>query len=324
MSRQFIEDPLERKVTEACDSLWDALVDPREAYVDDEGLWWGGLGGAGTPAARSGLPCVTEEQLAAVRLESRRLAAGNEFAINGIENRISYLVGPGHSYRAAVRKGAPARPELVAEVQAVVDEFIDVNQWQCRQQEIVRRVDRDGEAFLRFFVAPDGVTRIRFVEPEQICAPQDRASVAAGREPRASFGIQTDPDDVETPLVYFIDGRPVDAHHIQHRKANVDANVKRGLPLYFPVRKNLRRVEKLLRNMSALAEIQSAIALIRKHRSAVRNGIEQFVAAGETASAVGSGASRRHLSQFAPARSSTPPAALSTTSPPRESTRPTL
>jgi hypothetical protein len=34
----------------------------------------------------------------------------------------------------------------------------------------------------------------------------------------------------------------------------------RGLPLFFPVRKNLRRVEKLLRNMSVVAEIQSAIA----------------------------------------------------------------
>ena len=47
--------------------------------------------------------------------------------------------------------------------------------------------------------------------------------------------------------------------------------MKRGLPLYFPVRKNLRRVEKLLRNMSAVAEIQSAIALIRRHRHGTRD-----------------------------------------------------
>ena len=66
-------------------------------------------------------------------------------------------------------------------------------------------------------------------------------------------------------LGYWIDGQLVDAAEIQHRKANVDANVKRGLPLFFPVRKNLRRAEKLLRNMSVVAEIQSAIAVIRKH-----------------------------------------------------------
>jgi hypothetical protein len=97
-------------------------------------------------------------------------------------------------------------------------------------------------------------------------------------DPSASFGVQTDPNDVETVLGYWIDGRLVDAAEIQHRKANVDANVKRGLPLFFPVRKNLRRAEKLLRNMSVVAEIQSAIAVIRKHRAATAAGLEQFVA----------------------------------------------
>ncbi len=38
------------------------------------------------------------------------------------------------------------------------------------------------------------------------------------------------------------------------------------------MRKNLRRAEKLLRNMSAVAEIQSAIALIRKHQADQRRG----------------------------------------------------
>src|SRR5689334_9116606 len=67
--------------------------------------------------------------------------------------------------------------------------------------EIVRRVDRDGEAFLRFFLGPDGTTRIRFVEPDQVATPADMA-----RDPSASLGIQTDADDVETVLGYYIDG----------------------------------------------------------------------------------------------------------------------
>ena len=288
-------DPLERRISEACDSLWDALVDPREAYLDDEGLWWSGVAARALGAPRTGLPCPNEEELAEARLQCRRLAATNEFAINGIENRISYLVGPGHSYRAASRKGANPSSALVAEVQAVLDEFLEVNQWQCRQQEIVRRVDRDGEAFLRFFVGGDGVTRVRFVEPEQIYAPQEQRGVK-----HASFGIVTDPNDVETPVAYYVDGEPVKAHHIQHRKANVDGNVKRGLPLYFPVRKNLRRVEKLLRNMSAVAEIQSAIALIRKHRSAVRNGVEQFVADQGVSGVDPRNGRMSYLSQYAP------------------------
>ena len=82
---------------------------------------------------------------------------------------------------------------------------------------------------------------------------------------------------METVLGYYIDGQWVDAANIQHRKANVDANVKRGLPLFYPVRKNLRRADKLLRNMSVVAGIQSAIAIIRKHASGTRSSVQQFV-----------------------------------------------
>jgi capsid protein len=311
MSQEMIIPPfldeLEQQVTEACDSLWDALVDPREAFRDEDGAWWNALADASPDLARSGLlgpPYLNEEQLAAARLECRRLVATNEFAINGIENRISYLVGPGHTYHAAARKGVDTPTALLDEVQAVLNEFIQENAWHARQQETVRRMDRDGEAFLRFFMGADGLTRVRFVEPEQIYTPKELVRTSS-----ATFGIQAEPDDVETVLGYYVDGEPVDAGQIQHRKANVDANSKRGLPLYFPVRKNLRRVEKLLRNMSALAEIQSAIALIRKHRSALRNGVEQFAAEGSPSSA--SPAHRaRYLSHYAPGTILDAPAGL--------------
>jgi hypothetical protein len=53
--------------------------------------------------------------------------------------------------------------------------------------------------------------------------------------------------------------------------------------------------------MSIVAEIQSAIALIRKHRGASRSGIEQFVANDSDGSVTGSGAGRtRHFSQYGP------------------------
>jgi capsid protein len=188
------------------------------------------------------------------------------------ENRISYIVGSGHTYRAVPRQAGSAPQALLDQVQAVLDEFVQLNKWHQRQQEIVRRKDRDGECFLRLFLAADGTARVRFVEPGQVAAPPQAAA-----DPAAAMGIQTEPDDVETVLGYWIDGQWVDAQHIQHRKANVDANVRRGLPLFYPVRKNLRRAEKLLRNMSAMAQIQSAIALIRKHQSAVGAALDQFV-----------------------------------------------
>lgn len=263
----------ERRLVEAFDHLWDHLVDPREAYEDELGVPWPEVGGLRGGPAAWGAPFRSEAEHRAIRAECRALAATNEFAINGHENRVSYIVGTGHVYRAAPHKRAPAAAPLAADVQRVLDEFLRENDWFRRQQETALRRDRDGEAFLRLFLGPDGVTRVRHVEPGQVATPAEWQ-----HDPSASFGILTEPDDVETVRAYFIDGAAIEARQVQHRKAHVDANVKRGLPLFYPVRKNLRRAEKLLRNMSTVAEIQSAIALIRKHQGAARTAVQQFVA----------------------------------------------
>lgn len=266
-------DSLETRLSEACDALWDNFVDPREAYAGDAGEWWSPIA-SGSQYQSSGDPApISEPQLAELRSECRRLALANEFAINGIENRVSYVVGPGHSYHVTVRKGVEASKDLAMQTQDVLDEFRHENHWQRRQQEIVRRLDRDGEVFLRLFATSEGRTLLRFIEPDQIASPAKHAG-----DPTTTFGVLTDADDVESIAGYYVDGQLVDADQVQHRKANVDSNVKRGLPLFTPVRKNLRRADKLLRNMSVVAEIQSAIALIRKHRNASRTGVEQFVA----------------------------------------------
>lgn len=263
---------LEQRLVEAFDELWDDFVDPSDALYDVDGTRWTTLGGAGAAGSSAGAAFSTETQLAEIRSQCRTLAVNNEFAINAHENRVSFVVGSGHTYRAVAGKGQDASGETIRDVQAVIDEFVRQNKWHRRQQEIVRRQDRDGECFLRLFTAADGTTRVRFVEPDQVATPSRRAGDRA-----AAFGVQTDSEDVETVIGYWIDGRLVDGAQIQHRKLGVDANVKRGLPLFYPVRKNLRRAEKLLRNMSVVAEIQSAIALIRKHASATAAGVDQFV-----------------------------------------------
>ena len=297
---------LEDRLLEAFDMLWDDFVDPRDAYCDPDGGWWMPVGSASGGSRRPGDGPFTEQSLAELRNQCRRLAATNEFAMNGHENRISYIVGPGHSYRAGVCKGMDAPADVAMQVQKLLDEFEQENRWQLRQQEIVRRIDRDGETFMRFFVDHAGMTRIRFIEPDQVVTPTELAGDAS-----ASFGIQTDPHDVETVVGYYVDGEFVDAGEVQHRRANVDFNVKRGLPLYTPVRKNLRRAEKLLRNMSIVAEIQSAIALIRKHRGASRSGIEQFVAGDADVTSTSALSGRmRHFSQYGPGTILDAPAGL--------------
>src|SRR5205085_8352522 len=190
-------------------------------------------------------------------------------------------------------------------------------------QEIVRRRDRDGEAFLRFFVDAEGKTRVRFVEPWQVTEqaanvrrisnPSDHVASMNGRSatpsyldgrignPSYAFGIATDPEDVETVLGYWLDdGEYVSAAEMQHRKANVDANVRRGVPLFYPVRRNLARAEKLLRNMAAVSDIQTAIALIRKHRAGVRSSSEQLRTSLASTSSPAAGSGRAAMTYYQP------------------------
>ncbi len=243
-------------------------VDPWEPYREGD-EWWEGLGTAG--GLEAGFR--TLEQLTRAREQCRQLAMTNEFAINGHENRISYIVGTGFRYRVVVRSGHQVPGHLLVQAQTILEEFLLENQWFVRQQEIVRRRDRDGEAFLRFFLSPEGKTIVRFVEPWEVAPPPQEAE-----NPQASFGVHTDRHDVEHVLGYWIQGQWVPAEDIQHRKGNVDLNVKRGVPLFYPVRKNLIRAEKLLRNMAAVSDIQTAIALIRKHHLSGRSALEQMQA----------------------------------------------
>ena len=257
---------LRKRLTEAFLELDDRYVDSLEPFVDD-GFHWHTTGGIGGSTSTVGL---SEPMLKMLRAECRTLALTNEFAINAHENRINYVIGKGHRYHVVAK--IPEDEELAAKVRELLEEFFDRNDWTRRQQEIMRRRDRDGEVFLRLFPSRHGLMQIRFVEPDQVYTPPRYAD-----EPAASFGIQTDRQDVETVLGYWIDGHLVDASEVLHRKGNTDANVKRGIPLFYPVRKNLRRAEKLLRNMSVVAEIQSAIALIRKHSNSSPASIRHFV-----------------------------------------------
>jgi capsid protein len=224
---------MQKSVTELLESIHaldDGYVDPLEPFTDCGSIPWRLVSTESSGGAQfSGL---SEQTLGAIRDSSRLLALTNEFAINAFENRVNFIVGKGHRYHTVPIDAASE--ETAKRIQAIVDEFVEDNDWNGRQQEIVRRRDRDGEAFLRLFADHRGKTSVRFVEPDQVFTPKTQES-----DPSSSFGIHTRKDDVETVLGYWIDNQYVDTTDIQHRKANVDRNVKRGIPLLYPVRKNL-------------------------------------------------------------------------------------
>ena len=262
---QFLANYLESQV-----DLWQSYVDPREAYLDPNGEIWSGIGRNGGPVSPlEELPFQTTVELFQIQSVARILWRDNEFAINAHRNRINYIIGQSHTY-TVVGKNKEVPTATIKRVQAVLDEILKTNNWKKRQREIKLRDDRDGETFIRKFRSDDGIMRFRFIEPRQINPP----TVAKDYQ---SFGIETLPNDCETPTAYFVDGKPINASEIQHRKWNVDSSIKRGYPLLFPVRKNLARAVKLLRNMSMATEIQTAIALIRKHEQATQAAVRTFV-----------------------------------------------
>ena len=316
------EDKAMDRLAEAID-LANGMVDPLERYRNGDEIWLGmGTGFTGTtqPGQYGTLTAGfnDEQELAMARDEMRYLAATNPYAINAHENRISYVVGEGHSYSVSMKKGRvkkkakavvkpgevdpnadpadPADPsnpptsrkpgealddfaddEATAEVefcQEAVDTFIDANQWNRRQQETVLRLDRDGECFLRYFPGTDGILRVRFVEPHTIYTPAARKN-----DKNIRFGIEFDADDAETAVTYYINGEPVDAKLIQHRKANVDCTTPRGVPLLWGQRLHLRRANKNVLNISAKVDVISSIAIIRKHTTGTRDGVQTGIQA---------------------------------------------
>jgi capsid protein len=145
-------------------------------------------------------------------------------------------------------------------VQEWWDDFEKENRFLRRQDEIIRRTFRDGECFIRYFVDQySGKTRIRFLEPHEI----------SDAENIHSFGIETDPDDIEIPLRYYRyrQGKLIEvipAEEVQHIKIFADSNVKRGLSFLYIVMPLLKKYEQWLNDRIVLNKIRSAMAIIRR------------------------------------------------------------
>lgn len=277
------QQQLETSMLEASVLWMDNYVDPREPLFDTGGDFWLPLGyeeqvpwNLDSHKRGEVLPVyITEPGLKQIRDVARKISYHNEFACNAHENRVNYIIGSGLSFEVCKLTNGPVAADeipdaLVDCVQRYIDDWIECTEFEELEGECVRRVDRDGEIFLRFFPQCDGWTEVRIVEPEFIKTPPK----IFGDPNRYTFGIETVEQDVEAVLAYHLVTDPfkavaderVPACEILHIKANTDRTSKRGLPTFYPVRKNFDRADKLLRNMSLMAQIQATFALIKKYK----------------------------------------------------------
>ena len=252
------------------------LVDQYDQLYDDPQFWMPLAAGERLPPTLDRtfrgelLPVyITWYGLKIIRDFSRRLCVYNEFAVNVIENRVSYTCGRGFQYKVMPKDGkeSPEVLYLAKLAQRWVDSFTSGNNWGEKEQEAVRRCDRDGEAFIRFFHVGQGHTEARYIEPEWVKSYNEQDT--------DTYGIVNSPQDVQDVLGYRVIEEPpytapvfVKAEEILHIKGHLgsDSNTKRGLPPMMPVRKNLQRAENTLRAMSTLIGVRAAFALIRQHK----------------------------------------------------------
>lgn len=261
---------LEQELLEAqMDSL--NFVDPRDAYRDETGEEWDEIGASGGYLDEQVEPFRNENELARIRRRARQTVQRNPYAENFLVNLVSFVVGKGHTYKVTPLKDEEVSDDLINSYQEFIDDLLKMNKWKKRQKEIYRRMHRDGEAFIRIFPQEDGFCTFRFAEPYEVSTPK-----AFTGKKNYSYGIRTDVDDVETVEAYYVNEEEVPYYEMQHRKLNVDMNVKRGLSSIWCVLACLDRGLNLLRNMSTVVATQASIALIRKHDTTSGN-VKSFV-----------------------------------------------
>src|SRR5581483_3975379 len=176
---------------------------------------------------------------------------------------------------------------LIPQVQAIVEEFCEINAWSEWEQELFWRSREDGEYFLRYY--PDDELQcltVRSVEPEQVST----TGIPGGANNEWSFGILTDPDDVQEIYAYNVLylAEPADHHNdvreevpaeeMQHYKINVKRLIKRGLSDFsFSTYDALSSAERLRNNLAEGAAVQAALAFIRQHETATQAQIQNFL-----------------------------------------------
>jgi hypothetical protein len=296
-----------KRLSESVD-LCGAWVNPLDAYRGDDGTMWGAVAGGaadgilgGYSTGIPGQPAFDHagfnNEISLLRAQEicRYLALTSEFAICMLMNLVNYTVGTGLTITAVAKKGQTVAADKLREVQDVIDEWCYENDFDEFDQESVRRCERDGEAFVRYFNTNTGF-QIRFAEPWQVKTPGG----VNPTEENTIFGVRCVPNDVCTVLGYYVSGEFVPADEMQHRKVNVDRNVRRGISTLWAVRDLLDKAKRIQSAMASKIELTSKVAIIRHHSKGVgRSAVESFVQSTATANTIGPNGQQRHLKSYA-------------------------
>jgi hypothetical protein len=206
------------------------------------------------------------------RLQAKYLCETNPNAAGILLGLKNYICGSGSQIDFATVDGEEPPKQLTTRLNKFINRFKRYNRWKGQlERDLVMRLVRDGEAFIRFYPQPDGVTRIQFIEPMMIAPPMGESHTGPW-----SFGIYTPDDDAAHPTAYCIHdirdwigpfaGRDeiVPSTHIVHIKINVPTNCKRGVSSFYAAGQELIGAHRLRYTTRESEIVRACIAYIIK------------------------------------------------------------
>lgn len=231
---------------------------------------------------------LTEGHLRLIRDTARIVCCTNDIAKAIVFLYQTYVVGDG-----VTTVVLPTDIGAIGDIEAYVDAKPEAEQLQlidnwknfCKRNDLPERLDehverilRDGEAIHHLGKEAEEVVA-KFVDPSFITGEQKyRGRIVGGN----ACGVRTDEKNRESivALLYNDGGgeNEIKPENFVFDKRGSDKNITRGISAFYPVFARLRRIEKLMVNVSVLAQIQSAIALIRKHPQTSGVQLGNFVA----------------------------------------------
>jgi len=234
---------LERRLPRRIKTLWDSFVDPREPWCD--------AGAAGRLAGEAA-PHIDPSPFRASSSIAKSATSAASWPRQRVRNQ-----RPRKPCQLPRRAGIPIRGDQ--ESARPADDLAPRRKpcrplhrrqpLERRQQEIVRRADRDGKVFLRFFPAANGALGVRSSSPGR--SPPRRR----GRRPGRQFWRSHRARRRRNAARLLRRWPPCRSRPGAASQANVDAQRSSAGCLSLPsAQKFSAAAEKLLRNMSTVAE----------------------------------------------------------------------
>lgn len=209
---------------------------------DSDASQWIAMGGGDNRALEG-------QNQTTLRDRARYFFYKNPYGRNVIRLLVKYIVGRGFSITP---------DEDLPEVKDLLKKFWRKNKMNNRKKEIVRRTMRDGEVFIRKFQA-EGILLLRFLKPELVKDPDSKRTTVGS----VKYGIETDPNDVETVLAYWYNGKRIDASEVLHKKILVDSDVRRGRSFLEAISKYLVYYSEWIDRRVKMSLIRNAVALVK-------------------------------------------------------------